>query len=337
MLRLLAAALLCAALLKAVDPEEDHVRKSIPISAATRLVLNADAGGIHVQPGASKNIEVDVLFRGDGSRSEFDRMLHDFTLDVVQQGADVRVTGAFHRGWVSIWSFWPMFFGGGHQICHDGRCLEYATWLREIEYRVTVPDKLAADIETEGGAIEVRDLGGELNGRTSGGGITLEGGKGRASVHTSGGAIRIARSEGDVDASTSGGPIAIEGNLGRVRARTSGGPILIRDASGAVDASTSGGPVTASLIAQPKEECRLTTSGGGINVTLAKNIHMDLDATTSGGVVWTDFPIGFSQSRHSSQLRGPLNGGGPLLYLHTSGGGIVVRRGDRGRDFGPVY
>jgi hypothetical protein len=336
MLRLLAAVLACAALLKAVDPEEDHVRKSIPVSSATRLVLIADAGGVNVQSGALKNVEVDVLFRGDGSRAEFDRMLHDFTLDVVQQGADVRVTGAFHRGWVSMWSFWPMLFGG-HAMCHDGRCLEYSSWLREIEYRVTVPDKFAADLETDGGPIDVRDLGGELNAHTSGGGITLEGGQGRATVHTSGGPIRVKESEGDVDASTSGGPISIEGNLGRVRARTSGGPIMIRDASGSVDASTSGGPVTASLIAQPKEECRLTTSGGGITVTLARNIHMDLDATTSGGGVWTDFPIGFTQGRHLSQLRGPLNGGGPLLYLHTSGGGIVVRRADGGRDLGPVY
>ncbi len=336
MLRLLAAALVCAALLKAVDSDEDHVRKSMPVTSATRLVLNADAGGVHVQPGASKNVEVDVLFRGDGSRAEFDRMLHDFTLDLVQEGADVRVTGEFHRGWVSMWSSWPSFFGG-HVICHSGRCLEYASWLREIEYRVTVPEKFGADIETAGGPIEVRDLGGELNARTSGGGITLEGGKARAAVHTSGGPIRIQQSAGDVDASTSGGPISIEGNLGRVRARTSGGPILIRDADGAVDASTSGGPVTASLTGQPKEDCRLTTSGGGITVTLATNIHMDLDATTSGGTVWTDYPIGFSQGRHLSELRGPLNGGGPLLYLHTSGGGIVVRRADGGRDLGPVY
>lgn len=337
MLRLLATALVCAALLKAVDPEEDHVRKSIPVTSATRLVLSADAGGVYVQPGPSKNVEVDVLFRGDGSRAEFDRMLRDFTLDVAQEGADVRVTGAFHKGWISMWSFWPNFFWGGHQICHQGRCLEYSSWLREVEYRVTVPEKFSADVETDGGPIEVRDLDGELNARTSGGGITLEGDKGRATVHTSGGPISIKQSAGDVDAFTSGGPISIEGNLGRVHARTSGGPILIRDASGAVDASTSGGPVTASLIAQPKEDCRLTTSGGGITVTLAKNIHMDLDATTSGGGVWTDFPIGVTQSRHLNQLRGPLNGGGPLLYLHTSGGGIVVRRGDGGRDLGPVY
>jgi hypothetical protein len=327
MLRLLVAVLACAALLEAVDPSEDHVRKSISVNSASRLVLTADAGAVSIQPGASKNVEVDVLFRGDGSRADFDRMLHDFTLDVVQRGSDIRVTGAFHKGWVSIWSFWPALFGGGsHQICHDGRCLEYAAWLREIEYRVTVPQQFNADVETDGGPIDVRDLDGELNARTSGGGISLEGGKGKATVHTSGGPIRIAQAKGDVDATTSGGPISIEGNLGRVHARTSGGPITIRDASGAVDASTSGGSVTASLIGQPKEECRLSTSGGNINVTLRDDIHVDLDASTSGGQVWTEFPVPSRDQRHSRELHAPLNGGGPLLYLRTSGGNITVTR-----------
>jgi hypothetical protein len=336
MLRLAAAVLACAWLLHATDPA-DHVRKSLPASSATQLVLRADIGSIWVQTGSAKTVDVDVSFRGSPlSQAEYDRMRRDFTLDAVQQGSEIRVTGAFHKGWVPIIDFLPIILGG-RTMCRDWKCLEYGHWLRDVEYRVTLPEKFAADVETDGGPISVSDLDGELNARTSGGGVTLERGKGKATVRTSGGPIRIADAAGDVDAFTSGGPISIEGNLGRVRARTSGGPILIRDASGAVDAATSGGPVTASLAGQPKEECRLTTSGGGIDVTLAKNIHMDLDASSSGGGVWTNFPIGFSDDRHPSQLRGPLNGGGPLLYLHTSGGGIRVRRADGGRDLGPVF
>jgi len=333
MLRLLVAVLACAAFLKAVDPH-DLVQKSVAVSSATRLVLNADVGTIRVQPGNSTTVDVDVSFHGFPlSQAEYDRMRHDFTLDVVRQGSEIHVTGAFHKGWVPAAEFWPFIFGG-QTMCRQWRCLEYGRWLREVEYQVRVPRKFNADVETDGGPIYVSDLDGELNARTSGGAITLEGGKGKAIVHTSGGPIRIAQADGDVDASTSGGPISIEGNLGRVRARTSGGPIVIRDASGAVDASTSGGPVTASLIGQPKEECRLLTSGGGISVTLRDDIHVDLDASTSGGQVWTDFPLprpasgsrSGNEERHSRELHAPLNGGGPLLYLHTSGGNITITR-----------
>jgi hypothetical protein len=324
-LRLLVTALACASFLLAVDPD-DHLRKSAPVSSATRLVLNADIGTLRVQPGGGGNVDVDVYFRGTPpSRAEFDRMRRDFTLDVMQEGSDIRVTGAFHKGWEPMLAVWPSILGG-HAMCRNWQCLEYASWLHEVEYRVSVPERLNTDMETAGGPIYVSGMNGEVNARTSGGGITLEGGKGRATVHTSGGPIHITKVVGDVDASTSGGGISIERNLGRVRAHTSGGGIEIREAKGAIDASTSGGGVEASLLGQPNQDCRLTTSGGSINVSLSRDVHVDLDASTSGGRVWTDFPVPYNSDRHERELRAPINGGGPRLYLHTSGGGISVRR-----------
>lgn len=349
MLRLALVALASAVLLLAVDPEE-HVHKSLAVSSATRLTLSADVGSIHVAPGSGRTVDVEVTFHGTPlSRPEYDRMFHDYTLDIAQVGSDVHVTGAFHKGWVPLIDFLPDLFGG-HNVCHDWKCLEYSHWLREVEYRVTVPENFNAEIETWSGPIAVSSLHGEVNartsggpltfdgvegpvfGRTSGGGITVERGKGRADVHTSGGPIRIKEVAGDVEASTSGGGISIEGKVGRVRARTSGGPIWIKDASGAIDASTSGGGISASLVGQPKEDCRLATSGGPIDIRLPRDVRVDLDASTSGGQVWTDFPVPHRDERHSSELHTPLNGGGPRLFLHTSGGGIGVHS-----DAGRVY
>jgi hypothetical protein len=343
-LRLLLAALAFASFLHAVDPE-DHVRKSTPVTSATRLVLNADVGSIRLQSGIERTVDVDVVFRGSPpSRAEFDRMRRDFTLDITQQGSDIRVKGAFHRGWEPMLAFWPFFVG--HKLCRNWECLEYGSWLREVEYRVTVPEKFNADVETSVGPISVSNLKGDVsartsggslsfdgveggvNGQTSGGGVTVEGGKGKAVVHTSGGPIRIKEAAGDVDASTSGGPIFIERNLGRIRARTSGGGIEIHEATGGIDASTSGGGVNVSLAGQPKEDCRLDTSGGSINVSLSKDIHVDLDASASGGGVRTNFAVAGNDERHQGQLRTRLNGGGPLLYLHTSGGGISIQHAD---------
>jgi len=346
MLRVLLAALACAFSVYAVDTE-DRVRKSVPVSAATRLTMNSEFGSIRVQPGSvqpgsGRSVDVEVYFRGNPpSRGEFDRMLRDFTLDVAEQGSDVRVSGAFRDGWRPQLFFWP--FGFGHPICRNFQCLEYSSWLREVEYRITVPQEFNADVATSGSPIYVGNLKGEVNartsggslnfgridgpvnGRTSGGSITVAGSKGRAVVHTSGGSIRITEVAGDVDASTSGGSISIERASGRVSAHTSGGGINLRETAGAIDASTSGGAVTASLLGQPKEDCRLSTSGGSISVSMGKNVHMSLDASTSGGRVSTDFPVPGNSDRRQRELRAPINGGGPMLYLHTSGGGISVR------------
>ena len=341
MLRFLATAFACATLVYAVD-SDDHVRRALPVSTATHLTMNAEVGSISVQPGGGRAVEVEAYFRGNPpSRDEFDRMRRDFRLDVSEQGSDVRVNATFQDGWKPM--FFPILFAG-HPICRNGRCLEYSAWLRAVEYRITVPPQFSVDVATSGGLISVNGLKGEVNahtsggslhfdhidgpvnGRTSGGSITLAGVKGRAVVHTSGGSIHISEVAGDVDASTSGGSISVDRVSGSIRAHTSGGGISLGGATGAIDASTSGGSVTASLLAQPQQECRLSTSGGSIKVSLPKDAHLNLDASTSGGRVSTDFPEHAMNDRHHRALRVPLKGGGPLLYLHTSGGGISVRR-----------
>jgi DUF4097 and DUF4098 domain-containing protein YvlB len=345
MLRFLAVGLAFATAVYGFDTEES-VRKSVPVSSATHLKLNSDFGSIGVLPGTGKSVDVEVYLRGDPpSRRQFDQMLRDFSLKVTRQGSEVSVDATFTHGWEPLLSF--MLDGGlfsSHQICHNWRCLVYSSWLEEVEFRITVPPQFDANVATSGGSISVSRLKGEviahtsggslrfdriegpINGSTSGGGISVVGATGKTIMHTSGGGIRIADTTGDVDASTSGGSISIDTVSGRVKAHTSGGSIDAKEISGAIDASTSGGSVTASLVGQPRQECRLYTAGGSISVSLPSDAHVNLDASTSGGGVSTDFPVPYTDDGHRSELRAPLNGGGPLLYLHTAGGGISVRR-----------
>jgi hypothetical protein len=297
-------------------PTEDRVQRSIQLQSATRLALTAEVGSIRAMPGASPSLEVEVYFRGDPpSRAEFDNMLRDFSLEVTNLGSEIRVAGTFKNGWRTgipfNWGRW----------CRNSRCLEYR-WLRQIEYRLSAPEPLSVDLSTSGGSITVGDLkrevtartsGGSLdfgriegpvNGRTSGGSITLRGVRGRADVRTSGGSIRIDEAAGDVEAHTSGGSIDINRTTGRVSVRTSGGGITVRETAGPVDAAT---------------------SGGGIEVRLLSGKGYDIDAATSGGGVSSDFPVQVSGRRSQRRLQGPVNGGGPLVRLRTSGGSIRIR------------
>jgi len=320
---------------------EDQVRRSIPVNSSNRVVLHADWGAIKVQPGVARLAEVEVSFRGNPrSRAEFDRMMRDFSLDVSQVGSDIRFSGRFKDGWrpapLGGW-FWEWF---NHAQCRENRCLAFE-WLRQVEYRVSLPRELSVDLSTSGGSIAVGDLmgevaartsggalsfgriGGPVNGNTSGGSISLAGSRGKAVLHTSGGGITV-EDAAEVEASTSGGSVQVNRATGRVSAHTSGGSITIRETTGAVDASTSGGSVSAFLSAQPNESCRLSTSGGSINVELARNLRVDVDASTSGGSVSSDFPVPTSGDGHN--LRAAINGGGPLLHLRTSGGGIRIQK-----------
>ncbi len=344
-LRYLAAAALLCASLQASETEES-LRQSLPASSATRLRLEADWGSVNVKPSASSAIDVEVLFHGNPpSRREFDRMLHDFSLKLTQQGSEVTAEALFTHGWEPVLSY--MLDGGlfsGHAICHNWHCLVYSSWLDEIEIRIAVPRQFGVNLSTSGGGISVSQLKGEvnahssggwlsfdrvegpINANTSGGGISLIGVTGRSTVRTSGGWIRVSDTTGDVDASTSGGWISIDTAAGRIRAHTSGGWIDAKGVSGSLDASTSGGPVTAAFIAQPRQECRISTSGGWINVSLPHDAHVDLDASASGGGVTTDFPVPYTHEHRQNELHAPINGGGPLFSIHTSGGWINVKK-----------
>jgi hypothetical protein len=70
----------------------------------------------------------------------------------------------------------------------------------------------------------------------------------------------------------------------------------------------------------------LTTSGGAITVHLADDMGLDVDAKASGGRIHTDFPVSIRGEISRNSLRAKMNGGGPELYLRTSGGSIYLKK-----------
>jgi len=301
---------------------EDTVEKNFTVHAGGTLVISSDLGSIEVRSGVSDKVMVKIFRKFDASTSKgVDEILGDVRLDATQTGDRVEVVLKYRR---------ENHFWGHNRL--------------QIRFEVQVPKKFNVDLTTSGGSVSVDDLegtvlsktsGGSLSfgnivgpvtGRTSGGSIRLAGCKGDADVRTSGGSITLGHVEGNVSAATSGGSISIDHAAGRVAAHTSGGSIHAQSVMGAIEASTSGGTVSAEIGRQPDGPCRLTTSGGSVQVRLAETIKMDLDAHTSGGRVHSDFPITVQGDLGKSAIEGPINGGGPLLYLRTSGGNINIEK-----------
>ena len=54
------------------------------------------------------------------------------------------------------------------------------------------------------------------------------------------------------------------------------------------------------------------------------DVEVNLDAQTSSGQVKTDFSVTTTGNISKRHLRGTINGGGPEMYLRTSGGNIKV-------------
>lgn len=294
----------------------DQIQQNFQVSAGGLLNVRAERASIDVTTHPQASASIAIIPRG----WSVEEMQDDFTVDIHQSGNEIFVElRARHR--LSNW------FG----------------WNRHgIRIEAVIPDAFNVDLKTSGGGISVADLSGEVHsetsgggidlgqidgpvyGKTSGGSVRLTGSKGNAELYTSGGSIKIGNVEGSIVASTSGGSVSVEHAEGQIQAETSGGSIHVSEIYGSIDARTSGGSVSADLRSQPHGDCRLETSGGNVTVRLASGLQFDVDAKTSGGRVRTDVPLTVQGTIGKSHVEGRLNGGGPALYLRTSGGNISI-------------
>ncbi len=152
--------------------------------------------------------------------------------------------------------------------------------------------------------------------------------RGDVVASTSGGSIDITGVRGSLRATTSGGGIAIDTVSGELYASTSGGGVQVRGAGGRVAAHSSGGSVTVRFAAGNNRGGELSTSGGGVRTEVDPSVALTIDASSSGGGVDSELPItgqGPQEPfRSSTSLRGDLNGGGAVLRLRSSGGGVRI-------------
>lgn len=305
---LFTAGLLAAAVVTAHARIERNVEKTFTVQAAGTLRLETQGGEIRVMPGADGVVTITAREKiRASSDAEADDLLKKLDLDFTQTGNDVTATAKYESKPLGFnWGSWPPV---------------------QVDFIVTVPAAYATELRTSGGGITVGDLNGKVSARTSGGGIKL--GKIGAGIdaHTSGGNVTLDAAKGEVKLGTSGGNITVGRVDGPAELATSGGSIKIESVVGALKAHTSGGSIRAAVAGPLKGDCSLSTSGGSVRVTVDKAAAFRLDASTSGGSVDAEgLTITLEKtSRDRSRLAGAVNGGGPVLKLRTSGGGIEVK------------
>ena len=287
---------------------ERVVEKSFPVTGAGVLFVETSGGGIRVVASSDPVVRVKAKQRiRAGSEAEADELLKRLELTLEQQGNDVRAVAKYERRA-------PGFsFGSWRPV--------------QVDFEISVPAGFATDLHTSGGGITVGDLAGKANLRTSGGSITLGKMGGAVDACTSGGSIKLSEARGPIELKTSGGNITAGRVAGSAELSTSGGSIKIESAEAQLRAHTSGGSIRAGINGALKDECSLSTSGGSVRVSVDKSAAFRLDASTSGGDVDAEgLTLTLEKgSRSRGKLAGAVNGGGALLKLRASGGGISIR------------
>ena len=305
---------------------EDKISKTFKVAPGGQLVVEADRGAIDLKTADVESVAIEVTRKAGGSTATATERLKKHEVNFSQDGDKIIVTAKYEGGRASGW------FGNWRDL--------------QVNFDITVPRNFNVDLKTAGGSIKVGALTGKaaaqtsggslkfdeiegpLTGRTSGGSINVAGCKGSVDVRTSGGSISLGSVDGDVAAHTSGGSITVKNLAGKAVVKTSGGSINVSEVKGQIEAGTSGGGVNVTLLEPPSGDCSFKTSGGSVNVTLGETLAVDVDARTSGGRVISDLPVVsvIQGEQKKNELRGKINGGGPLITAHTSGGNVHLRK-----------
>jgi len=211
-----------------------------------------------------------------------------------------------------------------------------------ITYEVTVPpgsslraksgsgaqriEGVDGDLEASSGSgsVVVRNSGGPVRASTGSGGITVEDVGGAFQASTGSGSIRAVGIKGSMNARTSSGSIDLAQTAsGDVDASSSSGSVRLRGVRGGLRASTSSGALN--VEGQVARDWHLSSSSGHVTVSVPASQGFDLDANSSSGRIDVGFPITVSGTIGKHALRGSARGGGPLVQVRTTSGGISVR------------
>ena len=209
-------------------------------------------------------------------------------------------------------------------------------------------------LHTGGGSIEVRHANGKVVAETGGGSVEIQSGSQGAIIETGGGSIEVRQCSGKVKVSTGGGSVDLSDIGGPAEIDTGGGSIKLTSAKGHVHAETGGGgielygvpsaraetgagTITVKLVntGSERHDSDLETGAGDITVYIASDVAIDVRATVdmgNGHRITSDFSDihisseGDHYGPKTLTAEGRLNGGGPMLKVHTSTGDICLKR-----------
>jgi DUF4097 and DUF4098 domain-containing protein YvlB len=241
--------------------------------------------------------------------------------------------------------------GGGMKLDDIGGGVSAETGGGSIEVGTVGGD---IGLHTGGGSIEVRQANGKLVAETGGGSVEIQSCAQGAVIETGGSSIEVRHCNGKVKVSTGGGSVDLSDIGGTAEIDTGGGSIKLTSAKGHVRAETGGGgielygvpsaraetgagTITVKLVntGGERQDSDLETGAGDITVYIASDVAINVRASVdmgNGHRITSDFSDihisseGDHYGPKTLTAEGKLNGGGPMLKVHTSTGDICIRR-----------
>ncbi len=302
----------------AAQAVEGSFERTLKVTGPVELSIRSGSGRIRVSPGAGDTVRIAARLRADNAW---------FSGDV---GARIR---EIEKN--------PPVAQAGNSIQVGRFADENIANHISISYDVTVPSQTNVNARTGSGSIDIGDVGGTVDANTGSGSVAIGRvagavvagtgsgsitvtGAGSLKAHTGSGSIRASAIAGAAAASSGSGSVHVAQNgKGDVDVSSSSGNVVVTGVNGAAHVSASSGSIE--VDGRPTGPWDIRSSSGGVTVRIPADAQFDLDARVSSGRIETTHPITMTGTIDKQRLQGKVRGGGPLVVVRTSSGGIRIQ------------
>lgn len=168
---------------------------------------------------------------------------------------------------------------------------DHFSWgMRSIRLEVRVPRFLATHLHTGDGSITVRGVHGPMR------------------IDTGDGSIQGSDLDGSLDAHTGDGSIHVGGRFDNLQLRTQDGSVQLDVFHGS----------------RMQSDWRVHTGDGSVHIGLPRDLSANVELETGDGSLHFDVPMVINGMQSQHEIRGKLNGGGPLFEIRTGDGSISI-------------
>ena len=285
----------------AAQAREGSFERTLKVTGAVDLNVQAGSGRIRVQPGVAGTVQVSARIRaGNGwfASSDVEARIRKIEQNppIEQQGNTIRI---------------------GHFADQDlARDIS-------ISYDVTVPADAKVTARSGSGTIVIGSVKGAVDASNGSGGIEVDGAA-SLEAHTGSGSIRATAIAGPLSAhSGSGGITVTETGSGEVNVSAGSGSVRVTGVNGPARISTGSGGID--IEGRPAGPWSVNAASGSVEVALPPDAAFDLDARSSSGGVSSAHPVTMVGEVERHRLAGKVRGGGPLVKVSTASGSIRIR------------
>ena len=297
---------------------EGSFDRTLKVTGPVELTIQSGAGGIHVRAGAGGTVSIAARLRPSNAWLAGDV---EARIRQIEKNPPIEQTGNAIR---------------------LGRFADESLSKNiSITYDVTVPAQSSVTARSGSGGIVINDLSGPVDVTTGSGGITIGRIAGQVAASTGSGGIEVLGAAG-LKARTGSGSIRATAVAGDVTASSGSGRVQIDlTGKGSVDVSSSSGAVTVAGVdgaarvstssssleveGRPSAPWNVRSSSGRVTLRIAPDAAFNLDARLSSGSIETARPITIKGTVDKRWLQGEVRGGGPLVTVRTSSGGIRIQ------------